>query len=128
MIDGPYLLDTSTLIWALAGSERLSARARKALNAGPLVLSVVSYWEVVIKAQKGTLKIADPVNWWSRATEMLGGDILSIRTAHISVLAGLPDIHKDPFDRMLIAQASAEGLALVASEEQFGQYPVRVLW
>ena len=128
MIEGPYLLDTSTLIWALVGSERLSAKARKALNAGPLVLSVVSYWEVVIKAQKGTLKIADPANWWSRATEMLGGDILAIRTAHISVLAGLPDVHKDPFDRMLIAQASAEGLALIACDEQFSQYPVKVLW
>jgi PIN domain nuclease of toxin-antitoxin system len=128
VIDGPYLLDTSTLIWALVGSERLSVKARKALHAGPLVLSVVSYWEVVIKAQKGMLKIADPVNWWSRATEMLGGDILSIRTAHISVLAGLPDLHKDPFDRMLIAQASAEGLALITSDEQFGRYPVNLVW
>jgi len=128
VIEGPYLLDTSTLIWALVGSERLSAKARKALNAGPLVLSVVSYWEVVIKTQKGTLKIADPVNWWSRATEMLGGNILGIRTAHISLLAGLPDVHKDPFDRMLIAQASAEGLALIACDELFSQYPVKVLW
>jgi PIN domain nuclease of toxin-antitoxin system len=127
-MDGPYLLDTSTFIWALVDSERLSAKARKALRAGPLVLSVVSYWEVVIKVQKGTLKVADPVNWWSRAIEMLGGDVLSIRTAHISVLAGLPDIHRDPFDRMLIAQASAENLALLACDEQFSQYPVRVFW
>lgn len=128
MIDGPYLLDTSTLIWALVGSEQLSENARKALKAGPLVLSVVSYWEVVIKAQKGMLKIADPVSWWSRAIEMLGGDILSIRTAHISVLAGLPDLHKDPFDRMLIAQASAEGLAIIACDEHFSRYPVKVIW
>ena len=128
MTDGPFLLDTSTLIWALVGSERLSAKARKALNAGPLVLSVVSYWEVVIKAEKGMLKIADPVNWWSRATEMMGGDILSIRTAHISVLAGLPDIHKDPLDRMLIAQAAAEGLAVITSDQAFRQYPVKIVW
>jgi PIN domain nuclease of toxin-antitoxin system len=126
--DGPYLLDTSTLIWALAQPERLSVKARKALNAGPLVLSVVSYWEVVIKSQKGLLKIADPVNWWFRATETMGGDILSIRTAHISVLAGLPDIHKDPFDRMLIAQAAADGMAVIASDEQFRRYAVKVLW
>ena len=128
MVDGPYLLDTSTLIWALLGSELLSAKARKALRAGPLVLSVVSYWEVVIKAQKGMLKIADPVNWWSRATDMLGGDVLSIRTVHISVLAGLPDVHKDPFDRMLIAQASAERLTLITRDELFSHYPVKVLW
>jgi PIN domain nuclease of toxin-antitoxin system len=110
------------------GSDRLSAKARKAFNAGPLVLSVVSFWEVVIKTQKGTLRIADPVNWWSRASEMLGGDILSIRTAHMSAMAGLPDIHRDPFDRMLIAQATAEGLTLIASDEVFGQYPLKVLW
>jgi PIN domain nuclease of toxin-antitoxin system len=128
VIDGPYLLDTSTLIWALVSPEKLSSKARKALSTGPLVLSVVSYWEVVIKSQKGLLKIADPVNWWSRAIEILGGEILAIRTGHISVLAGLPDIHKDPFDRMLIAQASAESLVLLASDELFGQYPGKVVW
>lgn len=128
MIDGPYLLDTSTLIWALVSPEKLSAKARKALSTGPLVLSVVSYWEVVIKSQKGLLKIADPVNWWSRATEILGGEILAIRTAHISVLAGLPDIHKDPFDRMLVAQAAANGMAVITSDELFGQYTVKVVW
>ncbi len=75
----------------------------------------------------GSRPIADPLNWWLRASEMLGGDILSIRTAHISVLAGLPDVHRDPFDRMLIAQATAEALTLIASDELFGQYPVRLL-
>lgn len=98
------------------------------MNAGPLVLSVVSYWEVVIKAQKGMIKVADPVNWWSRATETLGGDILAIRTAHISVLAGLPPLHGDPFDRMLVALAAAEGLALITSDEMLSAYPVEVIW
>jgi len=100
VINGPYLLDTSTLIWALVGSDRLSAKARKALNAGPLVLSVVSFWEVVIKTQKGTLKIADPVNWWSRASDMLGAIFSRFEPLTSSVLAGLPDIHRDPFDRL----------------------------
>ena len=128
MVTGPYLLDTSALIWAVASPDRLSGKARKALNAGPLVLSVVSYWEVVIKARKGLLAVADPVNWWSRATALLGGHILSIRVAHISALAGLPEIHKDPFDRMLIAQAAAEGVALVASDDQIRRYAVKVVW
>jgi len=128
VVTGPYLLDTSTLIWAVASPDRLSGRARKAVNAGPLVLSVVSYWEVVIKARKGLLAVADPVNWWSRATALLGGHILSIRVAHISALAGLPEIHKDPFDRMLIAQAAAEGVALVASDDQIRRYAVKVVW
>ena len=98
------------------------------MHGGPLLISVVSYWEVVIKVQKGLLNIADPVNWWTRAIEMLGGDILSIRTPHISALAGLPDIHKDPFDRMLIAQASTEGLAVVTSDALITRYAIKVLW
>lgn len=128
MVAGPYLVDTSTLIWVLADSKRLSAKARKALQAGPLVLSVVSFWEIVLKAQKGSLDIADPVHWWSRATDLSGGVILSIRPAHISVLAGLPPIHKDPFDRLLVAQAVSEGLVIVTSDEKVCDYPVKTLW
>jgi PIN domain nuclease of toxin-antitoxin system len=128
VVAGPYLLDTSTLIWAVASPDRLSGRARKALNAGPLVLSVVSYWEIVIKAHKGMLKIADPVNWWSRATALLGGEILSVRAAHVSSLAALPLIHRDPFDRMLLAQSAAEGLALVTGDDQMRQYSVKIVW
>ena len=128
MVEGPYLLDSSTVIWALADPELLSATARKALRAGPRVMSVVTYWEVVIKSQKGLLKIADPVNWWKRARELLGGSILSIRSAHISALAGIPDFHKDPFDHMLIAQAAAEGLTLVTSDKQIHRYSVKTVW
>ena len=128
MVAGPYLVDTSTLIWVLADSKRLSAKARKALHAGPLVLSVVSFWEIVLKAQKGSFDISDPVHWWSRATDLIGGVILSIRPAHISVLAGLPPIHEDPFDRLLVAQASAEGLTIITSDDLFNRYPVKVLW
>lgn len=128
LVAGPYLLDTSTLIWSVASPDRLSSTARRALKAGPLVLSVVSYWEVVIKARKGLLTVADPVNWWSRATGVLGGEILSIRAAHISALAGLPDIHRDPFDRMLVAQATAEGLVFVGSDDQIRRYPVKTVW
>jgi PIN domain nuclease of toxin-antitoxin system len=128
VVTGPYLLDTNTLIWAAASPGRLSAPARKAVNTGPLVLSVVSFWEIVIKARKGTLDVADPVSWWSRAAAALGGEILSIRAAHVSALAALPAIHKDPFDRMLIAQAAAEGLALVSSDELIGKYAAKVVW
>jgi PIN domain nuclease of toxin-antitoxin system len=112
----------------LSGFRKALEKARKALNDGPLVLSVVSYWEVVIKAQRGTLKIADPVNWWSRASDMLGAIFSRFEPLTSSVLAGLPDIHRDPFDRLLIAQAMAEALTLIASDEMFGHYHVRILW
>jgi PIN domain nuclease of toxin-antitoxin system len=125
---GPYLLDTSTVIWTLADPSRVSAAARKALRAGPCVLSVVCYWEVVIKVRKRLLSISDPVVWWSRATDALGGSILSIRAAHISALSALPDLHRDPFDRILLAQAVAEGLALVTSDEQIRRYAVKTIW
>jgi PIN domain nuclease of toxin-antitoxin system len=116
------------MLWALANPELLSSAATKALRAGPRVLSVVSYWEVVIKSQKGLLKVSDPVSWWSRAIDLLGGSVLSIRSAHITALAGLPDLHRDPFDRMLISQATAGGFALVTSDEQVRKYPVRSVW
>jgi PIN domain nuclease of toxin-antitoxin system len=128
LVEGPYLFDTSTAIWALAEPELLSVTARKALRAGPCVISVVTYWEVVIKSQKGLLKIADPVNWWKRASDFLGGSILSIRSAHITALAGIADFHKDPFDRMLIAQAAAEGLTLVTNDAQIARYSIKTVW
>ena len=128
MTEGPYLLDTSTVIWALADPERLSVKARRALRAGPCVLSVVCYWEVVIKAQKGLLAMSDPGSWWIRATDALGGSVLSIRAAHISALSALPNLHRDPFDRILIAQAAAEGFALVTSDDQIRRYAVKTVW
>jgi prevent-host-death family protein len=72
LVAGPYLLDTSTLIWSLASPDRRSPLARRALKTGPPVLSVVGYWKAVIKARKGLLTVADPVNWWSRATSSPG--------------------------------------------------------
>ena len=128
MVDSVFLLDTSTLLWALADPERLSKRAGAALRAGPLVLSVASYWEVVIKARRGLLNVADPVTWWTRATDLLGARVLSIRPAHISALCALPDLHKDPFDRILVAQASAEALVLITSDSQIRSHPVKTLW
>jgi PIN domain nuclease of toxin-antitoxin system len=96
--------------------------------AGPPALSVASYWEVVIKTRKGLLSVPDPVSWWTRATHLLGGTVLPIRASHITALVALPDLHRDPFDRILIAQAVAEGLPLVTSDRQIRAYPVRVIW
>jgi hypothetical protein len=70
-----HLLDTSTLLWALGAPERLSPRARRRVDAGENIISVASYWEVVIKAQKGLLTIADLASWWRRATEPGGARV-----------------------------------------------------
>lgn len=123
-----HLLDTSTLLWALGEPERLSAKARRLVAAGENVVSVASYWEVVIKAQKGVLSIGDLAMWWRRATELTSARILHIRPSHIIALAALPMLHKDPFDRILIAQARAEGLVLVTSDGPIGEYQVQTIW
>src|SRR5712692_1275342 len=124
----PHLLDTSTLLWALASPERLSSRARRLVDAGENVVSVASYWEVVVKTQKGLLSIADVATWWRRATELIAVRTLPIRASHVTALAALPLVHKDPFDRMLIAQAIAEGLDFVTNDEHISSYAVRTIW
>ena len=115
-------------MWALGDPDRLSRRARKLVTAGENIVSVASYWEVVVKTQKGLLSIADPPTWWQRATELVKARSLPIRASHISVLATLPMLHKDPFDRVLVAQAVAEGIALVTSDDHIAAYAVRAVW
>jgi PIN domain nuclease of toxin-antitoxin system len=73
----------------------------------------------VIKRQKDSLSISDPATWWRRATELASARILHIRPSHITTLA-LPMLHKDPFDRILVAQAKAEGLGLVTNDGPIG--------
>lgn len=117
-----YLLDTHTAIWALDTPEKLTASARNAVLAGRNVLSVVTYWEVMLKSMKGRLDVGDPRVWWHEALEQLAATQLVLRPQHIAELYALPPIHRDPFDRMLIAQAAAEGLALVSSDSEIAQY------
>jgi PIN domain nuclease of toxin-antitoxin system len=124
----PHLLDTSTLLWALGSPERLSPRARRLVDTGENVVSVATYWEVVIKTQKGLLAISDLATWWRRATELLAARVLPIRASHVTALAALPMLHKDPFDRILIAQAVAEGLDFVTSDAPIAEYPIRTIW
>lgn len=123
-----HLLDTSTLLWALGEPERLSVQARRLVEAGENVVSIASYWEIVIKAQKGLLSISDVPTWWAQATELTAARVLSIRASHITALAALPMLHKDPFDRILIAQAKAERLGLVTNDGPIREYPIQTMW
>jgi len=123
-----HLLDTVTLVWALGSPERLSPHARRLVDDGENVVSVGSYWEVVIKARKGLLSIADVPTWWRRATELTAARVLPIRASHVTALATLPMLHKDPFDRILIAQSIAEGLSLVTNDGPIREYPVSTMW
>jgi len=116
------LLDTNAALIALSDPDRLPGKVRKALLAGPNILSSVSYWEVVIKAMKGNLNVGDPRAWWSDAVEQLAATPLPLRPEHVAELSSLPPLHKDPFDRILIAQAMAEGFALVTIDSEMRLY------
>ena len=92
-------------------------------------MSVASYWEVIVKIKNGQLTIsADPASWWLRATRDLRGTVLAIRAGHVAAVHKLQDHHKDPFDRILIAQAMVEGIGLVTSDEAIQMYPVKTIW
>jgi PIN domain nuclease of toxin-antitoxin system len=117
-----YLLDTSIALTALAEPGSLSRSSRRAVLRGPNVLSVVSYWEVLLKSMKGSLDVGDLRAWWHDALEQLVATPLPLRLEHVARVYTLPPIHKDPFDRILIAQAAAEGLALVTSDDHILLY------
>jgi PIN domain nuclease of toxin-antitoxin system len=120
--DRGYLLDTNAALFAMFQSQKLSLAAKNAIAAGPNVVSVVAYWEVMLKSMKGTLDVGDPRTWWETALQQLNATALMLRPQHVDALYGLPDHHKDPFDRMLIAQALSEGLTLVSGDREMARY------
>ena len=117
-----FLLDTNAVLFALAAPEKLSGEARAAIMTGPNQLSVVSYWEVLLKSMKGKLDVGDPRAWWNEAVEQLACTQLLLRAEHIAGVYSLPPHHQDPFDRVLISQAIAEDLTLISSDAEILHY------
>jgi PIN domain nuclease of toxin-antitoxin system len=117
-----FLLDTHAVLWALDRPEALSETARIAAGTGPNFLSVVSYWEITVKSMKGKLDVGDPRAWWREAVRQLAATVVLLRPEHVAAVYNLPPIHKDPFDRMLIAQATVQGLALVSMDAEVARY------
>ncbi len=117
-----YLLDTNTALLALTNPAKLSRRVRKAALSGPNHLSVVVYWEVLLKTMKGALDVGEPRTWWLDALEQLAATPLVLRPEHVSEVSALPPIHKDPFDRILVAQAIVEDLTLLTKDEEISRY------
>lgn len=81
----------------------------------------------MLKSRKGKLDVGDPRVWWQEALEQLAATVLPLRPEHVAAVYGLAQIHKDPFDRMLIAQATVEGLALVSADAKIHRYASRGL-
>ena len=125
------LIDTHAFLWWLAGDERLSARARKAIGAefDPIFVSAASIWEIATKHRLGKLPGASAiVSDLANVIEGQGFLGLPITIRHGQAAGALPGPHRDPFDRMLIAQAMLDDLVLVSNERAFGAYGVRLLW
>jgi PIN domain nuclease of toxin-antitoxin system len=124
------LLDTHTFIWWDSEPSKLSAPALAFLRdpANTLLLSVVSAWEMLIKLQLGKLTLNASLTTILAQQQANGIQILSITLDHVLGLQGLPAPHKDPFDRLLVAQANVEAAVLVSADAIFAQNPVQVLW
>lgn len=126
-----YLLDTHAFLWWDTDSARLSARVFSLCQdkTHTLLLSVASVWEMQIKLQLGKLKPAAPLAEIIEKQRSTNGiQLLPIETVHIFNLTGLPDHHKDPFDRLLVAQADIEDLIIISNDPLIARYPVRVIW
>ncbi len=124
------LLDTQVWLWIFAEPQRLSAtgRARLRSPANRFYLSAATVWEVVIKHAAGKLRLPDePVAYLRGRLLETPATLVSITHEHALQLALLPAHHRDPFDRILIAQAQVEGLHLMTADRQFQAYPVNVL-
>lgn len=123
------LLDTHTFIWALIDEKRLSPRARHLIASSELWWSVVSLWEAIQKAQIGKLSV--PLQAGPFLTGELNSNhvrLLPVSPSHVLRVEELPLHHRDPFDRLLIAQSIEEGWPIITADPWFARYPVEVIW
>lgn len=124
------LLDTHIFIWWANQPEKLSAAVLSALEdeANELLLSVASVWEMQIKIQLGKLKLSLPLKELVKNQQETNHLTVSpVALTHVLALDALPPHHKDPFDRLLIAQGIEEGLTIVTADSQFSAYSVKLL-
>jgi PIN domain nuclease of toxin-antitoxin system len=125
-----YLLDTHVLIWAMAAPDKLSARVRAVLlNGGSsLYVSIATPWEMAIKVNSGGLDVGDLLLDFDQRIGTNGYRLLETSTQHAIRAGLLPLHHRDPFDRLLAAQALEPGWTLLSKDAVFDAYGVRRLW
>lgn len=125
------LLDTHAFLWFVQGSGSLSSRANDAIldERNDLLLSAASYWEICIKVSLGKLELVE--GWtavFDREMRVNGIEWLEARKEHLRGVIDLPFIHRDPFDRLLVAQARYERCAVVTHDPRFADYGVKLVW
>jgi PIN domain nuclease of toxin-antitoxin system len=124
------LLDTHTFLSAIADEGKLSRRAKQ-IYTGPhdLWLSVASMWEIMIKVQAGKLPIPQPAGpYLVKKLAQNQIELLPVSLDHVLGVETLPMHHRDPFDRLLIAQSMEEGWPIITADPWFARYPVEVIW
>jgi PIN domain nuclease of toxin-antitoxin system len=123
------LIDTHVFLWGLTQESRLSEKVRALLPSSDVWVSVASVWEIVTKVQIGKLSLPDPVGPYIRAQLTANGvSVLPILLDHVLRIESMKLHHRDPFDRILIAQSLEESLPIVTSDPQFEKYPVELIW
>ncbi len=125
------LLDTHTFLWYIFGSLQLSAKMRVLLDdaSNEKFLSLASIWEVGIKVSTGKLILAEPLDtYFAEQMGLNGVQLLSISLTHIALVSKLPFHHRDPFDRLLVAQCLTENIPLVSADPILDAYGVIILW
>ncbi|MEX2163605.1 MAG: type II toxin-antitoxin system VapC family toxin [Sulfuricaulis sp.] len=126
-----FLLDTCTFLWMVSDQARLSEACRNNLvdPANEVLLSSVSAWEICIKHKLGGLTLSEaPQQFVPKFRAMHGVSELALDEPSVLQLPRLPDIHKDPFDRVLVCQAIEHGLTILTPDPLITQYPVRTAW
>ena len=123
------LIDTQTLIWFCEDNSHLPVSVKVYMErSNGLVVSMASFWEITIKTSLGKLTTAGNIADVMDKALSKGFKILQIEREHLIVLSDLDLIHRDPFDRIIIAQAIAENIPLISSDDIFKQYPVNCIW
>jgi len=125
-----YLLDTHTAIWYLTGDILLSTTAGRIINDryNRIFISVISAWELAIKISIGKLRFPGNVTGFMRASQANDFIILPIENSHLTVLEQLPLLHRDPFDRLLVATAISEQMTFISADKNIAQYNVPLVW
>jgi PIN domain nuclease of toxin-antitoxin system len=123
------LIDTHVLLWAWEDDPRLGRQGRKLLADPdqPVMVSIVSIWEIAIKKSVGKLGMDIELEALINSLDVLGFELLPLHPAHTLLLATLPLFHRDPFDRTLIAQAISGGLQLLTADPAFEAYKVQLI-
>lgn len=123
------LIDTHVLLWGLQDEAKLSERVRTLLPVADVWISVASLWEILAKVQVGRLALPAPVgDYLAEKLTANGVSVLPLTFDHVRRLEELPLHHRDPFDRILIAQSLSESMPLVSADQQFEGYAVELIW